>query len=181
MPDRDTVLRNHVVATPRLVVRGNVDRLTTRLTEHLRAETRPFLRLVDVDAHFLPGDATTRPDDIVVLKSDVAWAHEFIAFAGDDHQRRLHVQEDEIEVHVWFARPEGLLLRGIITEAAWAAMPDWIVVRAPQPTAFTPVAEHHAEAMKGLGWILCHLRAVSAVAPVRPDDRDAPMNEHPHG
>ncbi len=180
MTDGPPPLRNHVIATPSIIVRGNVDKLSTRLTENLRLEGRPHLRITDSEVRFIASNAITQHGETIIMKDDVSWAHEFVALSGDLHQRRLYEPTEETRIMIWFARPEGLLIHGIVPVATLAAPNEWMVVRAPVAESHTATSEHHAEAMDGLPWIVCHLQAVSAIADIGRDDRDLPINEEPH-
>lgn len=181
MSDGTPCIRNHVIATPWLLVRGNVLKLATRLTENLRLEGRPHLRVVDAEVHFLAGDSITEHPETTIMKEDVSWAHEFVALAGDHHQRRLYEPTEETRVSIWFTRPEGLRIQGIVPLATLAAPSEWMVVRAPIPESHTSTAERHAEAIQGLPWVVCHLQAVSAIADIGTGDPDLPQNEEFHG
>jgi hypothetical protein len=156
-------VRNHVLGTQSLIVRGLVAPLVERLGDYLRHEQRRFVTLTDAEVRNLANDQTGLGGNVRVGVDAIVWAHEFVALTGDEFRRRHHDSGDERPLIVTMDRPEDLVIAGWYAES-WPRDASFFVVRRPKPEGRTPLAASHAEIIAPLPWILVNRKAVAVIA-----------------
>jgi hypothetical protein len=158
-------VRNHLIATEHVVVRGLVSPLACRLGDHLRSVTRHFITVVDAEVRTVLTDQVTTADLVRVGVERILWAHEFVALSGDDFRRRHKEAGQENPVIITMDRPAGLVIAGWQTDSAASQDLSFFVVKKPRPEASTPLGLKHAELMAPLSWVLLNHRAPAVIVP----------------
>jgi hypothetical protein len=155
-------VRNHLLATEHIVVRGLVSPLASRLGDHLRSHQRHFVTIVNAEVRTLITDQVTLVDSVRIGLDAILWGHEFVALTGDDFRRR-HREEEEHPVIITMDRPEGLVINGWQTDSSSTGDPLFFVVKKPRPEGATPLAAKHAEMMASLPYVLVNHRAPAII------------------
>jgi hypothetical protein len=158
-------VRNHLLATEHVVVRGLVSPLASRLGDYLRSVQRHFVNVTNAEIRSVLTDHVTSADLVRVGIDAILWAHEFVALTGDDFRRRHRESEEENPVILTMDRPEGLVVSGWQTESSASQDPVFFVVKRPRPEGSTPLAARHAELMSGLPYVLVSHRAPAVIVP----------------
>jgi hypothetical protein len=158
-------VRNHVLATESLVVRGLVSPLVERLGDLLRNSPKHFVTVTNAEVRNILSDHVGGADLVRVGIDAIIWAHEFVALTGDDFRRRHHEATDEHPVILTMDRPDGLTIAGWQSEASSSQDPTFFVVKKPRAEGTTPLSTRHAEIISGLPYILVNRRAPAVVAP----------------
>jgi hypothetical protein len=156
-------MRNHVLATESLVVRGLVSPLVERLGDLLRNSPKHFVTVRDAEVRRLPGDEVRSAEIVRVGIRAILWAHEFVALTGDEFRRRHHEREEEHPVILTMDRPEGLTIAGWQSDASSAQDLPFFVVKKPRAEGATPLSAKHAEIISALPYILVNRDAPAAV------------------
>ncbi len=152
-------LRNHLLATHSTLVHGLVSPMVGRLGDHLRTYSRPYLTVEDAQVHDLEQGTITRVPSMMLQLEVVLWAHEFVALAGDEHRRKITQPEERGPVRVRFADPRGLECTGLVANTVLSNMSRFFVLLDPVTGAAGPLAEKHADAMRGLHYVLINRAA----------------------
>jgi hypothetical protein len=155
-------VRNHLLATESLVIRGLVAPLVERLGDYLRNEHRHFLPVMNAEVRDLATGNVTSAESLRVGVDAILWAHEFVALTGDDFRRRHHEAIDERSVVVTLDRPEGLTIAGS-QAVSWAQDARFFVVRRPKAEGRSEVAARHAEIIATLPYLLVRRGAVALI------------------
>jgi hypothetical protein len=155
-------VRNHLIATESLVLRGLVSPLLERLGDHLRQAQRQFITLTDAEVRDLASDRIGAPGPARVGVEAIVWAHEFVALTGDEFRRRHHEAGDDHPVVITMDRPQGLVIAGWHADA-WPKDASFFVVRRPRPEGRTPLAAKHAELIAPLPYLLLSRKAAAVI------------------
>jgi hypothetical protein len=157
-------VRNHLLATECIVVRGLVSPLVVRLGDHLRNLQRPFVTVTNAEVRNVLTDHIASSQLVRVGLESIIWAHEFVALSGDDFRRRHHVTEGEKPVIITMDRPEGLVIAGWQSDSTAAQDQTFFVVKKPRTEGSTPLAGRHAELIEALPYILINRRFPAVIA-----------------
>jgi hypothetical protein len=156
-------VRNHLLATEHVVVRGLVSPLACRLGDHLRSHQRHFVTIVNAEVRTVINDHVTLVDSVRIGLDAILWGHEFVALTGDDFRRRHRETEEEHPVIITMDRPDGLVINGWQSESTSTQDPLFFVVKRPRPESTTALAAKHAEMMAALPYILVNHRAPAVI------------------
>lgn len=156
-------VRNHLLATESLVIRGLVSPLVERLGDHLRHAQRHFVTVTEAEVRNLVTDQIGPIGTVRVGVESILWAHKFVALTGDDFRRRHHEAEDERPIIITMDRPEGLAIGGWQADS-WSKDASFFVLRQPRPEGRTPLAAKHAEIIAPLPYLLVNRRAPAVIA-----------------
>jgi hypothetical protein len=163
-------VRNHVLATESLVVRGLVSPLVERLGDLLRNSPKHFVSVRNAEIRHLATDHVREVDLVRIGIDAIVWAHEFVALTGDDFRRRHHEQQEEHPVIVTLDRPDGLVVAGWQSDLSSVQDLPFFVIKKPRPEGSTPLAQRHAELIAPLPYVLLSRRAPAAIIPGAPDE-----------
>jgi hypothetical protein len=158
-------VRNHLLATEHVVVRGLVSPLVGRLADHLRTCRRSFVTVTNAEVRTLITDHVTTADLVRVGIDTIVWAHEFVALSGDDFRRRHHEVDAEHPVILTMDRPDGLTLSGWQPDITATQDLDFFVVKKPRAEGATPLAMRHAQIIEPLPYVLVNHRAPAVIVP----------------
>jgi hypothetical protein len=156
-------VRNHLLATESLVIRGLVSPLAERLGDHLRHPERHFVTVTEAEVRDLVTDHIGPEGPVRVAVEAILWAHEFVALTGDDFRRRHHEAEDEQPVIITMDRPAGLVIAGW-QAPSWQKDARFFVIRKPRPEGRTPLAVRHADIIATLPYLLVSRRGPAVIA-----------------
>jgi hypothetical protein len=158
-----TPVRNHLLATPRLLARGRVTPLSARLVDHLCGEPRAWFRVEDSEVTEVESGLTYQTPSLFLSTAHVVLAHEYVDLGGDQHLRHMFREKEAVRVRVLLDRLPGITLLGVMRNGPMAWDRRFVVIQEPRVEGDSARSGHLATAVNGLPYLLVNRDRIEAL------------------
>ena len=153
--------RNHLIVTRDLILKGTIEPVLGRLSDHLRNCEHPMLTLVDARATWLQNGARQELPEVSVSMKRVLLAHEYVDMSGDPHMQAMNATGVGRRYRIVMASLPGLLLVGGLKTLP-NARHGFLVLEEPSVESAGGDTEGVAEAVKDLPYLLVNEDLIEA-------------------
>jgi hypothetical protein len=105
--------------TDAFLIKGRIARKYQRLTKMLEDAERTFIQIEEATMVSLRGSEVISTPKVLVNRSEIILAHEFVDTASDESMRRMATNEKPIRIRAFYSGAVQLELAGQIEPAAY--------------------------------------------------------------
>jgi len=157
--------RNHLIVTRDLVLKGTIEPVLGRLSDHLRNYERPMLTLLDAAATWVQSEAEQDLPQVSVAVRRVLLAHEYVDMSGDPHMQAMNATGVGRRYRIVMADLPGLILVGGMKTLP-NARHGFLVLEEPSVDSDGGSPEGLARAVQDLPYLLVNEDLIEAYSAV---------------
>jgi len=164
MPGMSTA-RNHLLVTRALALKGTVESVVGRLSDHLRSSGRATATVLDAHATWMEDGSQQELPQVFVSLQQVLFAHEYVDMSGDPHLQAMNAPRVKQRYRVVVDGAPGLVLLGSMTPPHVEASP-FIVLDAPEWDGEWANRLENAGTLSNLPYLLINQSRIEAYYPI---------------
>lgn len=153
--------RNHLIITRDLILKGTIDPVAGRLSDHLRNYGGSMLPVFHAQATWLPGGLEQELPQVAVAIRRILLAHEYVDMSGDPHMQAMNASGVGRRYRIVIADLPGLILLGALKSPP-TGREGFLILDQPEVHDQGDAPTEVADAVRGLPYLIVNERVIEA-------------------